>query len=66
MFTTHLIAQVNIKSMAPKELDRLLAEIKFLKTLRNDCLIKFFGAFSKGGDRIIFITELMTSGTLAE
>jgi serine/threonine protein kinase len=57
--------QVNIKALSAKEIDRGMAEIRFLKTLKHECLIKLFSAFSKD-DRIIFITELMTSGTLHE
>ena len=64
--TAALRLQVNIKSLNKREIERVMAEIRFLKTLKHDCLIKFFSAFSKDDDRIIFITELMTSGTLHE
>ena len=58
--------QINIKGLKDREIQRVVDEIKLLKTLKHPSLIKFYTAFTKGSDRIIFITELMTSGTLQE
>ncbi|KAJ3215602.1 putative serine/threonine-protein kinase wnk5 [Dinochytrium kinnereticum] len=50
---------------------RILSEIKILQSLRNDNIINLFAAWSSpsgvdGRERVIFITELMTSGTLKQ
>jgi serine/threonine protein kinase len=45
----------------------VLKEVNFLRTLRHPNLIKFFGAWlSEDKTKVIFITELMSSGTLKE
>lgn len=46
---------------------RVLKEVKFLSTLRHPNLINFFGAWmSQDKAKVIFITELMGSGTLKQ
>ncbi len=57
--------QVNIRRLPEREIQRVTSEIKLLRTLKHPALIKIYSAFQKG-DRIIFITELMTSGTLQQ
>ena len=58
--------QINIKGLKDREIQRVVDEIKLMRTLKHPLLIKFYSAFTKGSDRIVFITELMTSGTLHE
>ena len=58
--------QINIAGLNDREIKRVVDEIRLLKKLKHPYLIKFDSAFTKGSDRIIFITELMTSGTLQE
>ncbi|KAI9347686.1 kinase-like domain-containing protein, partial [Obelidium mucronatum] len=60
--------QLRVDHLAKREAQRILSEIQILKALRNDNIITMFHAWgAKGADgreRVFFITELMTAGTL--
>lgn len=59
--------EVNIAGYHHKERKRILNEVALLKRLVHTNLIKFFGAWiNKEKEQIIFVTELMSSGTLKE
>lgn len=59
--------EINIKSYTRKEKDRVLNEVKLLRSLQHENLITCYGAWlNKEAERVIFITELMSSGTLRE
>ena len=59
--------EVNIKMYAPKERKRILNEVTLLKKLSHPNLIAFYGAWvNKESEKVVFITELMSSGTLKE
>ena len=58
--------QFNITGLKDREINRVIDESKLMRTLKHPLLIKFYSAFSMGSDRIVLITELMTSGTLHE
>lgn len=65
----HLVAwnEISIRNISQKELKRILNEMKLLKTLQHPNLIGFYGTWhKKEADKVIFITELMASGTLRE
>lgn len=52
---------------SPEDLDRLCAEVHLLKTLKHRSIIKFHHAWvDTEANRINFITELFTSGTLRQ
>lgn len=45
----------------------MLKEIKFLSSLRHENLIKLYGAWmNEPRTKVVFVTELMSSGTLKE
>jgi len=50
-------------SQAEKQVEM---EIELLQNLHHPNIINFFGHFRGAGDRLVFITEMMTSGTLKE
>ncbi len=53
--------------ISPRLIYRILNEIALLKQLQHTNLIAFYGAWvSKDKDKVVFITELMSSGTLKE
>ncbi|KAJ3025301.1 UNVERIFIED_CONTAM: Serine/threonine-protein kinase wnk4 [Siphonaria sp. JEL0065] len=60
--------QLRVDHLAKREAQRILSEIQILKALRNDNIITMYHAWgAKGADgreRVFFITELMTAGTL--
>ncbi|KAJ3246055.1 hypothetical protein HDU77_009121 [Chytriomyces hyalinus] len=60
--------QLRVDHLAKREAQRILSEIQILKSLRNDHIITMYHAWgAKGPDgreRVFFITELMTGGTL--
>jgi len=59
--------EIGIRNMTTKECDRVLNEMKLLKLLSHRCLITLFAAWVD--DRaltVVFITDLMSSGTLRE
>ena len=59
--------EVNIKMYGPRERKRILNEITLLKQLSHQNLIAFYGAWvNKEKEKVVFITELMSSGTLKE
>ncbi|CAG8463585.1 8891_t:CDS:2 [Paraglomus occultum] len=53
-----------------KDVEKILNEISILQSLRCENVINFYASWAKKGsdgrDHIIFITELMTSGTLKQ
>ncbi|KAJ3414727.1 hypothetical protein HDV05_006164 [Chytridiales sp. JEL 0842] len=60
--------QLRVDHLNKKDISRVLTEIKILQSLRNENIINFFYSWAKKGadakETVIFITELMTSGTL--
>jgi hypothetical protein len=59
--------EINIKKLSPKDKRRILNEMTLLKTLQHPCLIEFYSAWvNKEAEKVVFITELMSSGTLRE
>ncbi|RKP02972.1 hypothetical protein CXG81DRAFT_29392 [Caulochytrium protostelioides] len=63
------VAWNRLLSINPRrEAQRLLSEIRILEDLHNDNIINFLGSWvhktPDGHERVVFITELMTSGTL--
>jgi serine/threonine protein kinase len=59
--------EISIRNIGQKELRRILNEMTLLKTLAHPNLITFYGAWwNKEADKVVFITELMSSGTLRE
>lgn len=59
--------EIDISKWDAKDRARVLKEVTFLRTLRHPNLIKFFGAWMNADKtHVIFITELMSSGTLKQ
>jgi WNK lysine deficient protein kinase len=59
--------EVNIKSYSKKERERIMYEIKLLRTLKHPNLLAYFGGWMvRESDKIVFVTEIMSSGTLRE
>ncbi|KAG0070680.1 hypothetical protein BGZ90_012552 [Linnemannia elongata] len=62
--------QLRIDHLTKKEAQKILSEIEILQSIRNDHIINFYASWStkapNGGERIIFVTELMSSGTLKQ
>lgn len=60
--------QLRLDGLNKRDVNGILSEIRILESLRNDNIINLFHSWtSKGKDgkeRILFITEHMTSGTL--
>ncbi|KAJ3282681.1 Serine/threonine-protein kinase wnk4 [Borealophlyctis nickersoniae] len=60
--------QLRIDHFQRRDAQRILSEIRILESLRNDNIINMFAAWIQKGpdgkDKVCFITELMTSGTL--
>ena len=59
--------EVSVAGYVRKDLDRLVNEVRLLKTLNHKNLIKFFGIWDvpdKG--KLVFITDFMHSGTIKE
>ncbi|KAJ3062867.1 hypothetical protein HDU98_001300 [Podochytrium sp. JEL0797] len=60
--------QLRVDHLAKREAQRILSEIQILQSLRNENIITMYHAWgAKGPDgreRVFFITELMTAGTL--
>jgi WNK lysine deficient protein kinase len=57
---------VDISKWNASQRARVLKEINFLRTLKHENLIKFFGAWMKDKGTVVFVTELMGSGTLKQ
>ncbi|KAJ3385464.1 Serine/threonine-protein kinase wnk3 [Lobulomyces angularis] len=59
---------LRLDNFSKRDQTRILSEIRILESLRNDSIINLFSSWiAKGKDgkeKVIFITELMTSGTL--
>ncbi|KAI9231380.1 MAG: kinase-like domain-containing protein, partial [Podila humilis] len=62
--------QLRIDHLSKKEAQKILSEIEILQSIRNDHIINFYASWStkapNGGERIVFVTELMSSGTLKQ
>jgi serine/threonine protein kinase len=60
--------QLLVDHLTKKDAQQILSEIQILQSLRNENIINCFHSWAAKGpdnkDRIYFITELMTSGTL--
>ncbi|KAJ3415306.1 Serine/threonine-protein kinase wnk1 [Chytridiales sp. JEL 0842] len=60
--------QLRVDHLQKKEAQRILSEIQILRSIRNDNIINLYDAWAAKGkdgrERVMFITELMTSGTL--
>ncbi|KAI8360077.1 kinase-like domain-containing protein [Mortierella sp. GBAus27b] len=62
--------QLRIDHLTKKEAQKILSEIEILQSIRNDHIINFYASWStkapNGGERVVFVTELMSSGTLKQ
>lgn len=59
--------EVNIKAYGQRERKRIMNEVMLLRTLLHPNLISFYGGWvNKEAEKVVFITELMSSGTLKE
>ncbi|KAF9275101.1 hypothetical protein BGZ68_000121 [Mortierella alpina] len=64
--------QLRFDHLSRREAQKILSEIEILESIRNDHIINFYASWSTpsptvaGGERIVFITELMSSGTLKQ
>ena len=62
--------EVLLKRYGQRERKRIMNEVTMLRTLSHPNLISFYGAFvkkdSKEDEKVVFITELMSSGTLKD
>ncbi|GJJ70824.1 WNK lysine deficient protein kinase [Entomortierella parvispora] len=62
--------QLRIDHLSKKEAQKILSEIEILQSIRNEHIINFYASWStkapNGGERIVFVTELMSSGTLKQ
>ncbi|KAF9924845.1 hypothetical protein BGZ67_009077 [Mortierella alpina] len=64
--------QLRFDHLSRREAQKILSEIEILQSIRNDHIINFYASWSTpspnvaGGERIVFITELMSSGTLKQ
>ncbi|KAJ3216856.1 Serine/threonine-protein kinase wnk8 [Dinochytrium kinnereticum] len=60
--------QLRVDHLRKQDAQRILSEIQILQSLRNDNIINLYHAWgargNDGKERVCFITELMTSGTL--
>ncbi|KAI8854857.1 kinase-like domain-containing protein [Chytridium lagenaria] len=61
--------RLRLDHLRKQDAARILSEIQILQSLRNENIINLFSAWTApsgldGRERVIFITELMTSGTL--
>ena len=60
--------QLRLDNFVKKDINTLLSEIRILESLRNENIINFFHSWihksREGKQNVVFITELMTSGTL--
>ncbi|KAF9922566.1 hypothetical protein FBU30_007317 [Linnemannia zychae] len=63
--------QLRFDHLSKREAQKILSEIEILQSIRNEHIINFYASWStpvkhSGGERIVFITELMSSGTLKQ
>ncbi|GBG34492.1 Serine/threonine-protein kinase WNK [Hondaea fermentalgiana] len=59
--------QVKVSRMSPAARQRVMQEMKILQNLDHPSIIHFFSSFLKQeAEAVIFITEMMASGTLKE
>ncbi|KAF9183132.1 Serine/threonine-protein kinase wnk1 [Haplosporangium sp. Z 11] len=64
--------QLRIHQLTKKEAQMILSEIEILQSIRNEHILNFYASWStmspngNGGEGIVFITELMSSGTLKQ
>lgn len=59
--------EVAISRYAKRDRQRIMNEIKLLRNLSHPHLLSYYGCFmNKEADKVVFVTELMSSGTLRE
>lgn len=59
--------EVNTKSYGKRELKRIMFEITLLKTLAHPHLLAYYGGWANTAEnKVVFVTELMSSGTLKD
>ncbi|KAF9355089.1 Serine/threonine-protein kinase wnk4, partial [Mortierella sp. AD094] len=62
--------QLRMDNLSKREARKILSEIEILQSIRNEHIINFYSSWltptGYGGERIVFITELMSSGTLKQ
>ena len=59
--------EVNTKAYGKKEMKRIMNEVTLLKTLSHPNLLAYYGGWSNPAEqKVVFVTELMSSGTLKE
>ncbi|KAG0022278.1 hypothetical protein BGZ80_000612 [Entomortierella chlamydospora] len=62
--------QLRLDNLTKREARKILSEIEILQSIRNEHIINFYSSWLtptvNGGERIVFITELMSSGTLKQ
>lgn len=59
--------EVNIKTYSKKERERILFEIRLLRTLKHPHLLAYYGGWvNKETEKVVFVTEIMSSGTLRD
>ena len=60
--------QLKVANLSKRDLNKIISEIQILQSLENENIINcthyWAGKTNDGHDEIVFITELMTSGTL--
>ena len=57
--------QVNIGPLPPSEKKRIISEVRILEKVQHENIIKFFGSwYDKPKATVVFITEIVTAGTL--
>ncbi|KAF8960681.1 hypothetical protein BGZ46_001525 [Entomortierella lignicola] len=62
--------QLRLDNISKREAKKILSEIEILQSIRNEHIINFYSSWlvptENGRERIVFITELMSSGTLKQ
>lgn len=59
--------EVNTKAYGKRDMKRIMNEVTLLKTLSHPNLLAYYGGWvDKPEQKVVFVTELMTSGTLKE
>ncbi len=60
--------EISLRALGNKERKRVILEIQLLNTLQHPNLLPFFGAWvvKEPSEKLVFTTELMSSGTLRE
>ena len=59
--------EVNTRSYGKKDMRRIMNEVTLLKTLSHPNLLAYYGGWANTAEqKVVFVTELMSSGTLKE